>query len=93
MTNEEIQRMDKRPARQQRVQARAKPRTTITISEVVILLRKLEQHNGEIQRHREGIAGQTAILHDWLTHSDDFAEAWTNSLLRAAQPAKISTPS
>ena len=60
-----------------RRKSRPKVRSSITVSEVIILLRKLEQHRTEVHRHQEAIATYTSMLQQWLKWSDEFAEAWT----------------
>ena len=60
---------DQQRRRRNQSQRKAR-RNSIHISEVIIVLRKLEEHRTEIGRY-------TTMLHEWLKTSDDFAEAWT----------------
>lgn len=69
--------MDEHPTRKPR-KLRLKPRqrTHIDASEIYALLRKIEYGNSAIQRHRKALAEHTTTFHEWLAHSDEFAEAW-----------------
>jgi hypothetical protein len=55
---------------------RSRPRAYISANEIIIVLRKLEQHRAEIQHHQQSIAAYTNMLQGWLATSDEFAAAW-----------------